>query len=58
VKEGRLRLGNPASGERLLTPAEAQAALRAEAAARRVAEVELKRLRAEPARLRGETRSS
>jgi Uma2 family endonuclease len=51
VEEGRLRLINPATGERLLTPAEAQAA-------RRAAEVELEQLRAELARLRGETRSS
>jgi len=42
---------NPATGERLLTPAEAQAA-------RRVAEAEVERLRAALARLRGETRSS
>jgi hypothetical protein len=51
VEEGRLRLVNPTTGERLLTPAEAQAA-------RRAAEVELGRLRAELARLRGEPRSS
>jgi Uma2 family endonuclease len=51
VEEGRLRLINPATGELLLTPAEAQAA-------RRAAEVELEQLRAELARLRGETRSS
>jgi Uma2 family endonuclease len=58
VEEGRLRLVNPTTGERLLTPAEAQAARRAEAAARRAAEAELERLRAELARLRGETHSS
>jgi Uma2 family endonuclease len=58
VQEGRLRLVNPATGERLLTPAEAQAAHRAEAAARRAAEAELERLRAELARLRGGTSSS
>ena len=58
VEEGRLRLVNPATGERLLTPAEAQAAHRAEAAARCAAEAELERLRAELARLRGETRGS
>jgi Uma2 family endonuclease len=58
VEEGRLRLVNPATGERLLTPAEAQAAHRAEASARRAAEAELERLRTELARLRGETRSS
>jgi hypothetical protein len=34
VEEGRLRLVNPATGGRLLTPAEAQAARRAEATAR------------------------
>jgi Uma2 family endonuclease len=55
VEDGRLRLVNPATGERLLTPAEALAAQRMEAAARRTAEVELQRLRAELARLRGET---
>ena len=55
LEEGRLRVINPATGDRLLTPAEAQAARRAEAAARRVAETELGRLRAELARLRGET---
>jgi Uma2 family endonuclease len=46
--DGRLRLVNPATDERLLTPAEALVA-------RRVAETELERLRAELARLRGET---
>ena len=35
VEDGRLRLVNPATGERLLTPAEAQAAHRVEAAAHR-----------------------
>src|SRR5262249_45996063 len=45
LEEGRLRVINPATGDRLLTPAEAQAA-------RRVAEAELGRLRAELARLR------
>jgi Uma2 family endonuclease len=55
VEEGRLRVINPATGDRLLTPAEAQAARRAEATARRAAEAELERLRAELARLRGET---
>jgi len=53
VEAGRLRVIDPATGERLLTPAEAQAARRAEAAARRAAEAELERLRAELARLRG-----
>jgi Uma2 family endonuclease len=55
VEEGRLRVVDPATGERLLTPAEVHAARRAEAAARRTAEAELARLRAELARLRGET---
>jgi Uma2 family endonuclease len=62
VEEGRLRLVNPSTGERLLTPAEAQAAWRAEAtarqaeaAARRAAEAEVERLRAELARRRGES---
>jgi Uma2 family endonuclease len=62
LEEGHLRVINPATGDRLLTPAEAQAARRAETAARRAAEAraaqaetELERLRAELARLRGET---
>jgi Uma2 family endonuclease len=68
VEGGRLRLVNPATGARLLTPAEAQAAWRAEAAARqaetaalqaetaarRAAEAEVERLRAELERRRGE----
>jgi Uma2 family endonuclease len=61
VEEGRLRGVIPATGERLLTPAEALAARRAEANARRAAEAraaqaeaELERLRAELAHLRGE----
>jgi Uma2 family endonuclease len=61
LEAGRLRVVNPATGERLLTPAEALAAQRAEADARRTestarqgAEAELERLRAELARLRGE----
>ena len=54
LEAGRLRVVNPATGERLLTPAEALAAQRAEAAALQVAEAELERLRAELARLRGE----
>lgn len=59
LEEGRLRLVNPATGERLLTPAEALAAQRAEAATRRAAEeraahveAEAERLRVELARLR------
>jgi len=46
VEAGRLRVVDLATGERLLTPAEAQTA-------RRAAEAELERLRAELARLRG-----
>jgi Uma2 family endonuclease len=60
VEAGRLRVVDPTTGERLLTPAEAQAARRAEATARRAAEAraaqaeaELEQLRAELARLRG-----
>jgi len=53
VEAGRLRVVDLATGERLLTPAEAQTAQRAEAAARQAAEAELERLRAELARLRG-----
>ncbi len=62
IEDGRLRFVDPATGERLLRPAEAQERARAEAAARRAAEqraaeveAELARLRAELARLRGET---
>src|SRR5262245_51565374 len=57
VEAGRLRVVDPATGERLLTPAEVYAARRAEATASRVAEVEaeLERLRAELVRLRGGT---
>src|SRR5207244_4195625 len=52
VEAGRQRVVAPTTGERLLTPAELQAARRAEATARRAAEVraaeaELERLRAE-----------
>jgi Uma2 family endonuclease len=55
LEEGRLRLVNPATGARLLSPAEVQAAWRAEGAARRVAEAEIERLRAELAHQRGES---
>jgi len=48
VEAGCLRVVDLATGERLLTPAEAQTA-------RRAAEAELERLRAELARLRGGT---
>ena len=53
LEAGRLRVVDSTTGERLLTPAEAQDARRAEAAARRAAEAELEQLRAELARLRG-----
>jgi Uma2 family endonuclease len=70
LHDGQLLVVNPATGERLLTPAEAHAARRneaearqAEAAARQaaearaaLAEAELERLQDELARLRGETR--
>ena len=59
LEAGRLRLLNPTTGERLLTPLEARAAHRAEAVARQEAEAraeqaeaEITRLRAELARLR------
>jgi Uma2 family endonuclease len=55
VEAGRLRLVNPATGERLLTPAEAQAGRRASQARAAEVEAEVERLRAELARLRGET---
>ena len=60
VEAGRQRVVAPTTGERLLTPAELQAARRAEATARRAAEVraaeaELERLRAELVCLRGGT---
>ncbi|MDH4137165.1 MAG: Uma2 family endonuclease [Anaerolineae bacterium] len=57
VEGGRLWLYDPETGEKLLSPLEAQSARRAEAAARREAEEELARLRAEMARQRdsGET---
>ena len=57
VEEGRLRLVNPATGERLLTPSEALMARRVADARASQAEAELERLRAELARLRGETHS-
>jgi Uma2 family endonuclease len=55
LEDGRLRVFNPTTGERLLTPAEALVARRIEASARRAAEAELERLRAEVERLRGDT---
>jgi Uma2 family endonuclease len=64
VEERQLRVVKPSTGERLLTPAEAQAARRTEADARQaaearaaLAEAELDRLRGELARLRGETQT-
>lgn len=52
LEGGRLRVVNPVTGERLLTPAEAQAARRAAESRASQAEAELARLRAELARLR------
>jgi Uma2 family endonuclease len=54
LENGRLRVFNPATGEPLLTPAEALVARRAETRARQAAEDELARLRLELAGLRGE----
>ena len=51
LENGCLRVFNPATGERLLTPAEALVA-------RRTAEAELEQLRAELVRLRGESAAS
>lgn len=53
LEGGRLRVVNPVTGERLLTPAEAQAARRAAEARASQAEAELEQLRAELARRRG-----
>jgi Uma2 family endonuclease len=58
VEDGRLRLINPVTGERLLTPAEALMARRVADARASRAEAELERLRAELTRLRRETRTS
>ena len=55
LEDGQLRLVDPTTGERLLSPAEAQAARRAAEARAAQAEAELERLRAELARLRGES---
>jgi Uma2 family endonuclease len=54
MEGSQLRLIVIATGERLLTPAEAQEKARAEAKARQAAEAEIERLKAELARLRGE----
>ena len=53
MEGSQLRLVVIATGERLLTPAEAQEKARAEAKARHAAEAEIERLKAELARLRG-----
>jgi Uma2 family endonuclease len=72
LQDGQLLVVNPATGERLLTPAEAHTARRTEAEARQaeatarqaaearaaIAESELERMRAELARLREETHPS
>jgi Uma2 family endonuclease len=57
LEDGRLRVFDPTTGERLLTPAEALALRRTEASARRSAEAEVERLRAELSRQRGERHS-
>jgi Uma2 family endonuclease len=57
VEDGRLRLVNPVTGERLLTPAEALMARRVADARASRAEAEAERLRAELARLCGERRT-
>ena len=54
LENSRLRVFNPATGERLLTPAEAQVERRIAQARASQAESEMARLRAELARLRGE----
>jgi Uma2 family endonuclease len=58
LEDGRLRVFNPTTGERLLTPAEALVARRVADARAARAEAELERLQAELARLRGETQTS
>jgi Uma2 family endonuclease len=54
VVSGRLRLVNPATGEHLLSPSEAQTSRRVEAAARQAAETRATEAEAELARLRAE----
>lgn len=54
LEAGRLRLLDPTTGERLLTPAEAQAAHRAEVVARQAAEARADQAEAEMTRLRAE----
>jgi Uma2 family endonuclease len=56
LEQGRLRVVDPATGARLLTPAEAQEARRAAEARAAQAEAEVAQLRAELARRRDETR--
>jgi Uma2 family endonuclease len=58
LEHGRLRVFDPATSARLLTPAEALLGQRLEASARRAAEAELERLRAEVAHLRGDPPAS
>jgi Uma2 family endonuclease len=58
LENGRLRVFNPATGERLLTPAEALLERRVAEARASQAEAELAQLRAELARLRGEPGAS
>jgi hypothetical protein len=58
MENGRLRVFNPVTGERLLTPAEAQVERRVAEARAFQAEAELAQLRAELARLRGEPEAS
>jgi Uma2 family endonuclease len=55
LENGRLRVFNPTTGERLLTPAEALVARRVADARASRTETELEQLRAELACLRGET---
>jgi Uma2 family endonuclease len=58
LEAGRLRVFNPTTGERLLTPAEALVARRVADARASRAEAEAERLRTELAHLRGERRTS
>jgi Uma2 family endonuclease len=57
LEDGRLRVFNPTTGERLLTPAEALVARRVADVRASRAEAEVERLRAELSRQRGERRS-
>lgn len=54
IVDDELRLFDPRTGRFLLTPTEAQEVARVEAAARRAAEAEAERLRAELKKWRGE----